>query len=391
MNKENRFNNDYKKFYEAVLSIISSDNKWNPILPTTKEEQLDLFVTEWYPHMTNVSNANYSYFKDNKISPNVFLNLDFLSLMNILNDKNRIIVWEYIHSLFILSVSNSYVKQKYRENKLEEKLFVQIKNTFADFPDLVGNIVSWKRKIRNNENKKKKAFDKSFLENSKMGKLAREITQEIDIANISGLEDDIKNLDNPMKILQLLMNSDNKNKGMGKLIQTICDKLKTKIDSGTISQEELLQEATSLLGSLGGGGDNKNMGDMSSIINMISSLTGGGDNKNMPDISEILQMMQKMGGEGNNNMPDIANMMKGLGGNNNNMSDMLQMVQNLSGLNNNDDDNNSDLSGVMSMLGDLKNVRKNRKNNTGKKKKINRKMKRRLEKKLRKKRKNKKK
>ena len=382
MNKENRFNDDYKKFYQSVLSIIPSDNIWNPTLPETKEEQLDFFVKEWYPHMIEASSANYSYFKDNKISPGVFVNLDFFNLMNILNDKNRIVVWEYIHSLFIHTVSNTYVKNKYKDNKTDNKLLLKIKETFNIFPELVGNMVSWKRNIRNSqkkENKKKNPFNETFLENSKMAKLAKEITEEIDIANITGLEEDMKNIDNPMKILQLLMSGDSKNKGLGKLIETICNKLKTRIDSGEVSQEELLQEATSLLGKLGKGDnkDNADFGDISSIINMVSSLSGGGGDSKMPNISEMLKMMQNLGlndKKKGNNMPD--------------MSELLNMAQNLSGLNE-DDDDDTDLSGVMNMLGDLKNVRNKR--NTGKNKKINRKIRRKLQKKLKKKNRKKKK
>ena len=84
-------------------------------------------------------------------------------------------------------------------------------------------------------------------------------------------------------------------------------------------------------------------------------------------LNMILKLNRNLNNQGDNkNMPD--------------MSDILNMAQSLSGLQE-DTENNSDLSGVMNMLKDLKNVRKN----TGKKKKMTRKMRRKLEKKLRKK------
>ena len=72
-----RFKNNYVTFYEAVLSIVSPEfwTSHKPTLPDTSDEQIELFVTNWYPHMKEVSNGNLAYFKDNNINPLIFQNL----------------------------------------------------------------------------------------------------------------------------------------------------------------------------------------------------------------------------------------------------------------------------------------------------------------------------
>lgn len=103
------------------------------------------------------------------------------------------------------------------------------------------------------------------LFDGKIGSLAKELAEEItgDLSSLLG--DDMKDVKTTKDVLQMLIKDPKKISG---IIQKISEKLKHKMSSGEISQEELMKEATDLLGKMkemGGGMDQfrdmfKNMG-----------------------------------------------------------------------------------------------------------------------------------
>jgi len=62
----------------------------------------------------------------------------------------------------------------------------------------------------------------------------------------------MKDMDNPMKLFQSLLSGDKDKRCLGKLMTTVCDKLKNKMENGEVNQEDLLNEATALLQNMGG-------------------------------------------------------------------------------------------------------------------------------------------
>lgn len=103
------------------------------------------------------------------------------------------------------------------------------------------------------------------LFDGKIGSLAKELAEEItgDLSSLLG--EDMKDVKTTKDVLQFLMKDPKKITG---IIQKISEKLKHKMSSGEISQEELMKEATDLLSKMkdmGGGMDQfkdmfKNMG-----------------------------------------------------------------------------------------------------------------------------------
>jgi hypothetical protein len=303
-----RFQNNYVTFYKSVSSIVSPEF-WSchqPILPETNDEQIELFVVNWYPHMKEVSNGNLAYFKDNKISPLIFQNLKFLDLIDQLNLKNQNVVWEYLHSLYALSISNKHTKDKFNsdtEDSIEDKELLQlhcsIQQSIKDFPEFISNMVSWRKEQlskktgseASNEEIKIPKLDDNFLETSSLAKLAKQISDEINPSDILNIGEDLKNIDNPMKMFQSLLSGD-KEHGVGKLMTTICDKLKQKMESGEVNQEELLKEATNLLQSMGGlgaatDGKRKEGGpDLAGMMSMMQNISSLGDIFNGPTASK---------------------------------------------------------------------------------------------------------
>ena len=86
------------------------------------------------------------------------------------------------------------------------------------------------------------AFD--FLSNSKIGELAKEISQEIDVTNI--------NVDKPEDLLDMDSLLSGKNQVLGDIIGKVSNRISTKIQSGEVKQEDLLKEAMEMMSKLNG-------------------------------------------------------------------------------------------------------------------------------------------
>ena len=149
------------------------------------------------------------------------------------------------------------------------------------------------------------------LETTSLGKLAKEIMCDIDVNEVH------QSISKGGNILESLTNPEG---GLSKLLGTVSQKMISKMASGEIKQETLLQDALKFSGQL---------------QNMIPKDASG-----MGGFGDIANMMSKVG--------DLANMM------NNKSKD--------SDNSDSDDDNNAfDLSKMASMLGNLNNdIKKNK-------------------------------
>ena len=257
--KMERFISNYDKFLEEVKNSLEKKVE----TCETDEEKLLFFVNNWYPHMNAVSEGKYDYFTDN-INPNVFSNITFKELYDSSSDENKFVIWEYLQTLYALSVSLV---------KTREDLKDDVKEAIENFPALISNIVSFKKSKKEQEVPK---LNKEFIEKSSIAKLAKEISEEIDAKEFLNLNEDMNNMSNPMEMMNSLFSGDNSN-GIGKLMGAVSEKLKSKMDSGEIDNETLLKDATSMLGNLGGLGDNKNGPDLSNIMQMAQNLSSMSD------------------------------------------------------------------------------------------------------------------
>jgi hypothetical protein len=254
-----RFISNYDKFLEEVKNSLEKKVE----TCETDEEKLLFFVNNWYPHMGAISEGKYDYFTDD-INPNVFSNITFKELYDSSSDENKFVIWEYLQTLYALSVSLV---------KTREDLKDDVKEAIENFPALISNIVSFKKSKKEQEVPK---LNKEFIEKSSIAKLAKEISEEIDAKEFLNLNEDMKNMSNPMEMMNSLFSGDNSN-GIGKLMGAVSEKLKSKMDSGEIDNETLLKDATSMLGNLGGLGDNKNGPDLSNIMQMAQNLSSMSD------------------------------------------------------------------------------------------------------------------
>ena len=102
------------------------------------------------------------------------------------------------------------------------------------------------------------------IEDTSLGKLAKEIMQEM---NVEELQSSLGNGD----IMQALANPDG---GLVKLLGTVSQKMISKMSSGEIKQENLLQDAMKLASQIGGKEMNA-LGSMASLFNGAAGGSGG--------------------------------------------------------------------------------------------------------------------
>jgi len=132
----------------------------------------------------------------------------------------------------------------------------------------------------------KSAFD--MLNDSKIGELAKEISQDIDI---SGL-----NMDNPEQLLNFDAMLSGKNTALSDIIGKVGTKIAGKIENGELNQEDLMKEAFSMMSKLNG---NNFMEDM------MGAMGGkGGMGDMMGAMSGMSEMMKAMNGDKHNDSDD---------------------------------------------------------------------------------------
>jgi hypothetical protein len=143
-----------------------------------------------------------------------------------------------------------------------------------------------------------------FLKNSKIGKLAQELSSELNIDEL-GFSDS----DNPQDIFKNIIGK-NPQKLMG-LIQSIGTKIQDKLSEENLSQEELLGEAKEMMSSLGGN-------------EMISNIFKD------PKMKGMFENMSKMFGTdlNANDFENIANQFTNGGFNNGNGNQKTQVDHN---------------------------------------------------------------
>jgi hypothetical protein len=151
----------------------------------------------------------------------------------------------------------------------------------------------------------------SILEESKIGKLAKEISESIDLSGID--EENIKNIKNPLDILQ------NSN-FMGDIINQVGNTITNKMSSGELNQEDLIKDAFSLMGGLQNDiGNNPLFSEMFSNLNSNTSNESSGNEGSDDMMSNMMNNMGNMGDifknlSKNLNMNDIQQMQNAMGG-----------------------------------------------------------------------------
>jgi len=157
--------------------------------------------------------------------------------------------------------------------------------------------------IRKSEFKNKSGIDMKGIENTTLGKLAKEILEDVDVDKLQ------KSISENGDILKAIGNPDS---GFSDLITSVSRKMANKISNGELKQENLLSDAMQfasvmpgLFGANNASSDEPNkqskqpeMPDMANMMNMMSAMMGG---KNGNKNNDMFKAMAAMGGKGGAN------------------------------------------------------------------------------------------
>ena len=275
---------NFNKIYTNLLEDLNNgypDHEIN-INDINKNKYLDHFIVNILPKMDNISSKNYDYFRYKCANDEMVKDFKFKYLFIDNNRENISIIWKYMQKLYVQMYSIisifKYV-EKFKSHKDYRLMMISLDknnyNTYIDNFLKISNRI--KKKIKKKKKKKKRNkekkqvfrdpvissdeeesggmfpnldnLDSNFIENSTIGKLAKEISGDIDSAQF-------ENIQNPAELLSSLFGGGNKEGNnetqelFGNLMKTVCGKLDNKFKSGDIKQDDLFKEAQEMMGGL---------------------------------------------------------------------------------------------------------------------------------------------
>ena len=264
---------------------------------------------------------NVEIFEPTNETNTVFLpNIDFKLLYNCqgVSENTKKTIWKYLQLLLFTVIGSVKDKSIFGdtanmfdgidENDLQEKLKDTMEGINSFFEkmgvDLDENAENNNESAGDSEEQKPEfKFDpKEGMPNieelhehlrglfdGKIGTLAKELAEEIsgEFSNILG-EDFAKDGENNEHTTQDVLKKMMKNpKKMMDLVKTVGDKLKNKMDSGEISKDEIMKEATDILAKM------KQMGGGSELNEMLKKFAGGMGKNVRINTSALNQMTRK--------------------------------------------------------------------------------------------------
>lgn len=290
--------------------------RWNhPELPMHDQEELFMFFTKVFPErFFDILYQNDDIFKPESNINTVFLpNVDFKLLYHCGNitENTKKAIWKYLQLILISVVGSVRNKSSFGdaadlfegfdENVIHEKLnetIDEISNFFkhlgpnpstqstssgdSNMPDLSEMEEEFKKAFSNTGTAESGNAEMPNAEDihkhlqglfdGKIGSLAKELAEEIsvDMQNMFNDDGGLENIQSTQDVLKKMIK--NPQKMMG-LMKTIGNKLQTKMKSGEITEEEIMKEASELMGKMKGmGGGNGGFADI--MKNMAQGMLG---------------------------------------------------------------------------------------------------------------------
>ena len=218
------------------------------------DKHVKRFMRKMREFKTEISTKSPDLYKEPVF---ILKNLDFKILFESeeLSNDNREKMWEYIQTLFVLG--ESIINDSERVKKLV-KNFKRLRTpdegtnegpaeSTEEAPDEEDeHILNMLKNL--SERKPDKPLDENMFENGMIGKLAQELSEELDIEKMGLNISEDSNVDS---IFSNLLSGNNPMKFMN-LIQTVGQKIQTKMDENGLDQEALVNEATSMMSNLQG-------------------------------------------------------------------------------------------------------------------------------------------
>ena len=256
---------------------------------------------------------------DNTTNTFFLPNVDFKLLFNCegVSNNTRKVMWNYLQLILFTILGSVQDKSRFGDtgnmfdNVSEKELLDKLTETMSNMSDFFQDTEQEKTETENESFNFEKMNGMPNIQeihehlkglfDGKIGTLAKELAEEItnDLSGILG-DEEFSEIKSTQDVMKKLLSNPSKISG---LVKTISDKLSKKIDSGDISQEEMIKEATAVLNKMGG------IGGLDKFKDMFKGAAGEGmDNfkdifKNMGGLAGMAGMagMGGMGGMGGKN------------------------------------------------------------------------------------------
>ena len=261
---------------------------------------LEYFFRHCIPYSPEITSCNIEQLKE----MNVIHGIKFDDIYsNCLSVTSKQALWRYLHTFYLLV--QSYTKiDKIIEKYINNENITKIKEGLSKHDENLTNIMTASTKFAEEilkdqpknepnpdgcdssnkmpnffEGMDEKKFEDKFM-NSSIGTLAKEISQDLDLSDLQGLE-------SPDDLMKSLMGGGGGS--LGNIIQKVSSKLQTKLASGQLNEEALMKDATQMMGMLnpalqsmgmgGMSGGKGSGGGMGNLFSMMGGLMGGGGKK----------------------------------------------------------------------------------------------------------------
>ena len=286
------FNSYYFNFLRKIKDISKPLKQEND-----NAEIIYKSVKEYYPSYDKTSSEYKDWFISNTVVKNLFndTTLSYAEYVELLNNENNdsslvyknisihnirsVLQKDYIllHFLALFTLF-SEVDVSYDDatitNIIETINNVKSLDKFNTSLELIENnrikellkkVYEFNSKVSTETNDSLKA-----LEQTSLGKLAKEIMEDINIDEIQkSLE---KSGENGGDLLKSLADPDS---GLANLLSKVSTTMIQKMASGSIKQEDLLKDAMNFSSKLGSSSGMPGLGDMGSMLSMMQKMTGG--------------------------------------------------------------------------------------------------------------------
>lgn len=245
----------FDKSSDEYIKYINSlpDTFWSSYIET-EEDKLD----EWFD-------------KEEIRDVELFTSISISTIKRVINDNFLIHHFLTVFYLFKDELSEEDVKKyiKMFQSSIEEDLINEITN------DKHKDLIKRLNLLKTKNIKEKTNINMAGMEDTMLGKLAKEIMEDVDIDKLQ------KSIGENGDLLKAIGDPDS---GFGDLISNVSRKMATKISNGELKQEGLLQDAMKFasvmpglfggnpMGGGGAGAGAKNQPDMSSMMKMMSAM-----------------------------------------------------------------------------------------------------------------------
>ena len=232
--------------YKDVLTEYYSDLINNETC--NDDKYVKRFMKKMKEYKSQISKKDELIFSESIF---VLKNVDFKNIWEnselSANNKNQI--WEYLQTMYVLG--ETIISDSDRVQRLV-KNFQRLKNNDEDVTDDITDedkdMIEMLKNLSQNQEKSENPLPESFFKDGMIGKLAEDLTKEI---NIDDLNLNMENTNSVDDVFSNLMGNGNPMKFMN-LLQKVGQNIESKISSGQVNQDKLVEEAQSMMSSLQG-------------------------------------------------------------------------------------------------------------------------------------------